>query len=173
MYTLTPDEKAIAIMIYSHTALIRGEAVVKENVRVSVWMRTDAAPEYIHLLKPQIIIANNSTTKIYSFSELYYSTSQALAYHLAPPAKDPLDYDESEANRVMQPVTLLVGPFLMNGNIRISSKVDLGTNIASSRMAWLSLYEVKITNPYLPQMGEIQVPMLLVRPGQVSYGLQS
>ena len=172
MYTPNPDEKTATIMIYSQTALIRGDAVVKETVRVSVWMRTDAAPEYIHLLNPQVILANNSATKVFSYSEIYYPTTQALAYHLAPPMKDPLDYDESEANRTMQPVTLLVGPFLMSGNIRISTKVDMGTSIASSRSIWMSLYNVKITNPYLPQMSEIQVPMLLARPGQVSFAVQ-
>ena len=173
MYTLAPDEKAAAVMIYSHTALIRGEAVVKQNVRVSVWMRTDAAPEYMHLLKPQVVVANNTTTKVYSYSEIYYPSSQAAAYHLAPPTQDPLDYDESEKNRIMQPVTLLLGPFMMKGSIRVSDKVDLGTNIASARAAWMSLYDVRISNPYLPQMGEVPVPMLLVRPGQVVFALQS
>jgi hypothetical protein len=173
MYTPTPDEKIAAIMIYSQSSIIRGDAVVKETVRVSVWMRTEAAPEFIHLLNPQVILANNSATKVFSYSEIYYPTSQALAYHLAPPLKDPLDFDESEINRIMQPVTVFAGPFLMNGSIRISTKVEMGTSIASSRTAWMSLYNVKITNPYLPQMGEIQTPMLLIRPGKVSFALQS
>ena len=173
MYTLAPDEKSAAVMVYSQSAIVRGEAVVKENVRVSVWMRTDAAPEYIHMLKPQVIIANNSATKMFSYSEIYFPTSQAIVFHLAPPQQDSLDYDESEANRVMQPVTLMAGAFFLNGNIRISTKVDMGTSIATARSVWMSLYNVKITNPYLPQMGEISVPMLLVRPGQVSFGLQS
>jgi hypothetical protein len=173
MYSPAQDEKTAALMLYSETGLVRGEAVVKESVRVSVWMRTDAAPEYIHMLNPQVIVANNSAVKVFTYSEIYFPAAHVLAYHLAPPANDPLDYDENEANRLMQPVTLMVGPFFMKGSIRISTKVDMGTSIASSRSVWMSLYETKISNPYLPQMGEIQVPMVLVRPNHVSFGLQT
>ena len=154
MYTPAQDEKTATIIIYSETGLVRGDAVLKVMVPlVSVWMRTEAAPEYIHLLDPQVIVANNSSTKVMKYSEIYFPADQVLAYHLAPPANDPLDYDEGEANRTMQPVDLLVGPFIMKGSIRISTKVDMGTSIASSRSVWMSLYETKISNPYIPQMG--------------------
>jgi hypothetical protein len=94
-----------------------------------------------------------------------------IGFHLTPPAHDPLDYDEIEKNRKMQPVTVLVGTFIFNGAIRISTLVDLGTSITSARTVWMSIYNVKISNPQLPQMGEVQVPMLVVRPGQVGFAL--
>jgi len=34
----------------------------------------------------------------------------------------------------------------------------------------MSIYEVTITNPYLPQMTGLQVPMALVNPLAVSFG---
>jgi hypothetical protein len=36
---------------------------------------------------------------------------------------------------------------------------------------WMSIYEAEISNPYLPQMPVISVPMLLVRPEQVSFAM--
>lgn len=171
MYTLTPDEKATSVMIYTRDTLVRGDLVTRQNVRVSVWLRTEGASEYMHLLKPQVVHLTGNSIKIATFSELYQPSSEVIAFHLTPPASDPLDYDESEQNRKMQPLSILVGSFIFNGFIRISTQVDLGTAIASGRAIWLSAYNSRISNPYLPQMGEIQVPMLVLRPGKVSFGL--
>jgi hypothetical protein len=42
-----------------------------------------------------------------------------------------------------------------------------------ARLTWLSLYEVEITNPYLPQMPPMQLPMMLVSPDHVSFAVDS
>jgi hypothetical protein len=171
MYSLAADEKASGVMIYTQNALIRGEAVTKQSNRVSVWLRTEGAPEYIHLLKTQAITLSGNAVRMQSYSEMYVPTIQIIGFHLTPPAHDPLDFDETEKNRKMQPITLLVGTFIFKGAIRISTQVDLGTSIASGRMVWMSIYDVKVSNSQLSQMGEVLVPMLLVRPGQVSFAL--
>lgn len=171
MYPLASDEKASPVMIYTQNTLIHGEAVTKQSSRVSVWLRTEGAPEYIHLLKPQVVNLSGSAIKVLSYSELYVPSSQIIGLHLTPPASDPLDYDETEKNRKMQPVSVLVGTFIFNGSIRISTQVDLGTSITSGRSVWMSIYEVRITNPLLPQMGEVHVPMMLVRPRQAGFAL--
>ncbi len=171
MYTLASDEKASAVMIYTQNTLIYGEAVTKQSSRVSVWLRTEGAPEYIHLLRPQVVNLSGSAVRVLSYSEMYVPTAQIIGLHLTPPASDPPDYDESEKNRKMQPVSVLVGTFIFNGAIRISTQVDLGTSITSGRTVWMSIYDVKITNPQLPQMGEMHVPMLVARPGQAGFAL--
>jgi hypothetical protein len=40
-----------------------------------------------------------------------------------------------------------------------------------ARVSWMSLYDVVITNPYLPQMPPMQVPMVLVNPSHVAFGV--
>lgn len=171
MYTLASDEKASGVMIYTQNTLVCGEAVTKQSSRVSVWLRTEGASEFIHLLKPQVINLNGSAAMTHSFSEMYLPVAQVIGFHLTPPAHDPLDYDESEMNRKMQPIIVLVGSFVFNGTIRISTQVDLGTSITSGRTIWMSIYDVKITNPQLPQMRVVEVPMLVVRPGLASFAL--
>jgi hypothetical protein len=158
-------------MIYTQNTLVRGEAVTKESTRVSVWLRTEGAPDYIHLFKPQVVNLSGNAVRVLNYLELFLPTTRIIGFHLIPPAHDPLDYDESEKNRKMQPVTVLVGTFIFNGAIRISTQVDLGTSITSARTVWMSIYDVKISNPQLPQMGEMQVPMLVVRPSQVGFAL--
>ena len=57
MYVLRPDEKTTPVMIYTRDSLVRGEVVTKQSVlRVNIWLRTDGAPKYMHVLKPQVIV---------------------------------------------------------------------------------------------------------------------
>lgn len=172
MYVLRPDEKTAPIMLYAQNSVIRGEAIVKQNIpRVNIWLRTDGAPRYMHILKPQVIVFGGNPPKAFSYSEIYFPTSEAIAFHSLPPFEEPLDYDPSEADREMDVVEMLVGTFVMKGKIRISTHMEVATTLEAARMSWMSVYDVWITNPYLPQMPALQVPMVLVHPSQVAFGL--
>ena len=172
MYILRPDEKTHLVMLYTLHSVVRGEAVVKQNVpRVNIWLRTDGAPRYIHILKPQVLVFGGSPVKALSYSELYFPTSEVIAFHTLPPTDEPLDYDLNEADRRMEPVDLLVGTFVMKGQIRISTHTEVDHTLESARVSWISVYDVSITNPYLPQMPALLVPMVLANPGHVSFGL--
>jgi hypothetical protein len=159
-------------MLYAQHNVVRGEAVVKQNVpRVNIWLRTDGAPRYIHILKPQILVFGGGPAKTLSYSELYFPTSQVIAFHTLPPVEEPLDYDPAEADRRMEAVDLLVGTFVMSGKIRISTHTEVDTTLESARVSWMSVYEVSITNPFLPQMSALQIPMVLINPAHVAFGL--
>ena len=171
MYILRPDERTTPVMLYTHQSVVRGEVITKESVhRVNIWLRTDGAPKYMHLLKPQVLVFGGSPVKSLSYSELYFPTSQLIAFHTMPPTDEPLDYEPSEANRMMQPLDVLVGTFVMKGKIRISTQTEVGTSLEVARVAWMSLYDATITNPYLPQMPPLQIPMVLVNPTHIAFG---
>lgn len=170
MYILRPDEKTTPVMLYTQNSVVRGEVVTTNNVlRVNIWLRTDGAPKYMHILKPQVLIFGGSPVKALSYSEIYFPTSQAIAFHTLPPVNEALDYEPTEANRTMEPVDAIVGTFLMKGKIRISSQTEVGTSLEVARISWMSLYDIMITNPYLPQMTGLQVPMALVNPTSVAF----
>jgi hypothetical protein len=170
MYILKPDEKTTSVMLYSPDRLVRGELVTKQSVlRVNIWPRTDGAPKYMHVLKPSVLVFGGSPVKSLSYSEIYFPTSQLIAFHTLPPTEEPLDYDLTEANRMMQDVEVLAGTFAMKGKIRISTHTEVVTSLEMARVAWMSLYEVEITNPYLPQMPPLHLPMTLVNPMHVSF----
>jgi len=98
MYILRPDEKTTPVMLYTHDTLVRGEAVTKHNVlRLNIWLRTDGAPKYIHLLKAQVLVFGGSVAKALSYSELYFPTLRVIGFHTLPPTEEPLDYDPDEA----------------------------------------------------------------------------
>lgn len=172
MYILRPDEKTSTVMLYAMHGVVRGEAVVKQNVpRVNIWLRTDGAPRYIHVLKPQVLVFGGSPVKASTYAELYFPTSQVIAFHTLPPTEEPLDYDPNEADRRLEVVDLMVGTFLMKGKIRISTHMEVSTSLEAAVVSWMSVYEVTITNPYLPQMPALQAPMVLVNPIHVTFGL--
>ena len=170
MYTPASDEKLTPVMLYTQNSLVRGEVVTKQNVlRVNIWLRTDGAPKYLHVLKPQVLVFGGAPVKPLSYAEIYYPTAQLIGFHTLPPTDEPLDYDPNEMNRMMQPVEALVGTFVMKGNIRISTQTDIGSSLEVARVAWMSMYEVEVTNPYLPQMPPLRVPMALVNPMQAAF----
>ncbi len=171
MYTLQPDEKTTPIMVYSHDKLVRGEVVTKDTIMVSRLMRTPAAPVFFHLLKANVVSLGGGAPRVNNFSELYFPTNQCLAYHMTPPQQDTLDYEANEQNRLMLPVSLMAGPFLLQGKIRVSAQLDLTSTLEGMRTPWLSLYEITITSPALPQL-RLEVPMALVEATHVSYGFE-
>lgn len=174
MYVLRPDEKVTPVMLYTHDTLVRGEAVSKQNVpRVNIWLRTDGAPKYMHILKPQVIVFGGTPVKPLSFSEIFFPTSQLIAFHTLPPTEEPLDYEPDEANRMMQDVKVLVGSFVVKGQIRISSQTELATSLEVARVSWMSVYNADVANPYLPQMPPVHVPMILVNPERVAFGVDA
>lgn len=174
MYVLRPDEKTTPVMLYTHDTVVRGEAVSKQNVpRMNIWLRTDGAPKYMHILKPQVIVFGGTPVRPLTFDELFFPTSQLIAYHTLPPTEEPLDYDPGEANRVMQEVDVLVGTFVVRGKIRISAQTELATSLEVARVSWMSVYEAEIANPYLPQMAVVKTPMMLVNPERVAFAVNS
>jgi hypothetical protein len=172
MYILRPDEKTCLVMLYTLQNVVRGEVVVKQNVlRVNIWLRTDGAPRYLHILKPQVLVFGGSPVKALTYSELYFPTSEVIAYHTLPPMHEPLDYESDETNRRMEDVDLVVGTFVMKGKIRTSTQTELDTTLESAVVSWMSIYDVSITNPYLPQMPALEAPMVLVNPNHIAFGL--
>jgi hypothetical protein len=170
MYTLAADEKTTLVLAYTHNMLVRGEAVTKDNVKVNVWLRTDGAPNYIHLLNAQVLVFGGGVPKSSTYTEFFLPTQDVVVFHLAPPSNEALDYAPDEKNRSMDAVNVLLGTFMLKGKIRYSSQTGLGSTLEVARTAWMSLYEVDVSNPSLPQL-VMHVPMLLMRPTQVSFGV--
>lgn len=170
MYTLQADEKITPVMIYSSDKLIRGEVVTKSSALVSRWLRTQGAPTYMHVLKANVLSFSSGAPRVNNFEEIYFPTIDCLAFHLTPPNVDPLDYETTEQNRIMQPMTLLAGSFLLQGKLRVSAMTDLPTTMEGNRLPWLSFYEISVSNPALPQM-HLNVPMALINAAHITYGI--
>ncbi|NJN80614.1 MAG: hypothetical protein HC797_09190 [Anaerolineales bacterium] len=126
MKPLASDEKLATVMVYTHHMFVRGEIVINENLRASIWLRTQNVLNYIHLLKPNVLLFAGAQPKSISYAEMFVSVNEVIAFHVAPPGEDPIDFDTSELNRVMQFADILLGSFTMKGKIRISTQKRLG-----------------------------------------------
>jgi hypothetical protein len=127
-------------------------------------MRSTIIPDHIHLLNARcLLIASGNPARAAFFKELHLPTAQIIAFHLTPPAKDPPDYDPSEPNRRMEPVTLLAGPYRLDGNLRLAGKTNLARYIDISHELFTSLYDVEISSPGLPSLGVVRVSFMLAR----------
>ncbi len=169
MYTLTPDEKTSLVMIYTQNTFVRGEAVTKQTVRINSWLRTQGMPEYIHVLRAQVLVFGGGGIKSLSYPEVYVPTATVIGFHLAPPASEGVDYAEDEKNRAPESVVALVGTFQFKGKLRVSSQTGLGPSLESSRSQWLSIYDAEVSNPGLPQMPPLTVQLILLNPKQVTF----
>ena len=169
MYELKPNEIKTPVMLYTENSLIHGMVITRDIIRISIYPRTESVPRYMHLLNAQQIHPAD-TVKSMKFNELFVPTTEIIGFHAAPNIEVELDYEESEANRRLVPVRALLGSFMLKSNIRISTQTELDNSLEVTTSSWLSLYEGSITNPYLPQMN-VKVPMLLVRPEKVAFGL--
>jgi hypothetical protein len=172
-YQLERDEKLTQVFIYTPNMFARGEVITKETMRVSTWLRTAAMPEYVHLMNAQVLIFGGGAPASSSFHEMLIPSHQISAFHLQPTLKDPLDYDETEQNRKMEPATALFGTFRIFGHMRMAAQLDVGKNMEVNRSTFLSFYDVEISNPSIPNMGVIRVPFALIRPAHAYLGLKT
>ena len=172
MYILRPDERTAPVMLYTKEAVVRGEVVVKESVhRINIWLRLDGVPKYMHVLTAQVLVFGGGPVRALSYPELCFPTGELIAFHTLPPTDEPLDYDPGEPNRMMESVDLLVGTFIMNGKIRISTQTEIGVSLEVARVTWMSLYDATISNPNLPHMPPLHAAMVLVNPNHVAFGI--
>ena len=169
MYELKPNEVKTPVMLYTENSLIHGLIITRDIIRVPIFPRTESVPRYFHLLNAQQIHPAD-TVKTIKLNELFVPTSEVIGFHVAPNIDVELDYEETEANRRLVPVRALLGSFMLESKFRISTLTALDISLEVTKTKWLSLYEATITNPYLAQMN-IQVPMFLVRPEKVAFGL--
>lgn len=169
-YQLSDDESVNQVMIYTTSTLITGEVVTKSLIRVSTWPRTPMIPQYITLYSALIVdMAHAGGAKQMQFRELYVPFSSVIAFHLRPPASDPIDYDPNEPMRKMEPVTALVGPFRFDGCVRMSSQTNLMKYLDVNKEVFTSMYEIEITPLGAGAMKPFHVPFALVRRDEILF----
>lgn len=163
-YQIEHDEKATSVMIYTDMQLILGDVITKKTIKVSSWLRTPALPQFIRLYDSSVLFFGvEGGQKPQPFRELLLPSPEIIAFHIKPPAQDPLDYDPNEPNRKMEPVSATIGHFRFDGNIRMSSQTNLERFLDVSKEDFISLYDARVFQPNNPSRGAFNVPYMLVR----------
>jgi hypothetical protein len=162
--TVNSDEKTAQVMIYTAQALWWGSIIMKERVRVNMWLRTGVAPEIIHMYNARMLLQGSAGKNApLPLKDVHIFTDDVLAYHLLPPETEPLDYDPAEPNRHFEGITAFSGAFRFEGNVILSNLHNIGRYIETTRERFLSMYEVEITYPLSPVQSPLKVPQVLVK----------
>jgi hypothetical protein len=168
-YTLGGDEKATPVMVYTMVNMTWGEVVTKGQVRVSTYLRT-LNPDYVSLYEARSMPVGATVNQALAFTEIHIRTPQVIGFHLLPNApSEPLDYDPSEANRKMEPVSVLVGPFRFDASMRISNMLTLAKYVEIFSDVYISLYDAAVTCPLMPGLGVVRAPLALIRRDAASF----
>lgn len=163
-YSVSDDERAVGLMLYTVSTLVWGEVVVKKAIRVSTWLRTNAAPDKLVLYNAKMLLTTTTgNVQPAGFREMIVPVSQINAYHLIPPASDPLDYDPTEPNRMMAPVLVLLGSSRISGSMRMTQQSNLQKYLDVAHESFTPIYDAEIKNFLLPSLGTLKVPYLQVR----------
>ncbi len=164
------DEKSYTVMAYMQDSVAWGNVVIKEQIRISTWLRTSAAPDFITIYEGKSLnTTGGGNPKPMSFPEIHLPTKSVLGFHALPPYSDPLDYDPSEPNRRMDPVSVIVGSFRFDALVRLSAITTLGKYIDVTREEFSVLYDLSITCLTVPVLGTMKVPFAIVRQELVTW----
>lgn len=163
-YSIPEGHKATSVVAYTHNLFIWGDVLTMDSIRVSTWLRTQAVPKFVHFLDAQVLaFGTGGSLKPTVHHELFIPSVEIAAFHLRPPAQDPLDYDPNEPMRKMEPVTALVGGFRFDGHLRMSSQTYLERFLEVAKETFVSMYNIQIMQPALPNLGVMRVPLCLLR----------
>lgn len=163
-------EKSVPVMLYTLTSMILGEVRIMNQIRASTWLKTSSAPDILQINDAKIILTTGSSpSKPIMCPEIHLPTIEVLAMHVLPPTSEPLDYDPTEPNRHLLPVSILFNAFKVDGSVWVSTRVDLAKFIELNREAFTSVYNIQISSPLFTSLPTIRIPMMICRQARVIF----
>ncbi|HIE56850.1 MAG TPA: hypothetical protein EYP88_01270 [Anaerolineales bacterium] len=169
---IADDEKLTATMFYTATSMIWGQVLSKQPIRISTWLLTDMAPNYLKLYDAKVLMIGGAQIPApVKFPVLYLQINNVNAYHLLPPASEPPDYDPDEPNRKMVPTTAMVGHFRFDGLTRMAAFSAADNYLAAAKAAFIPIYDSQMTCPLFPSIKGMKTPMVLLRQHRAMFAM--
>ncbi len=164
-YTLEGDDKATAVSVYTAKAVIRGTLVTRQMVRVSAWLRLPGLPDYASIYDATVVRGTGAGAPVVEqHREIHVAVPKIIALHLTPPAEEPVEYDQHEQNRKMEPVAALAGPFRFDGKLRMPVHMGLTKQMSMMRDPFIVLYDTVATSTFEPGHTMLPLPVVMLRP---------
>lgn len=153
-------ETTTGMMFYTSDGLIWGDIIHHEEVFPSRILVGVTVHEFISIYNAQVLFTTPSfISRPVRHAEMHVPSKKILGYHLLPPQVDQLDYDQTEPNRKMAPVTVYMGAFRIQASLRISEVTTVKSNIEVMKSEFLSLYNLEIRHNLKTEMQAIKSNM--------------
>ncbi len=169
---LGDNDKLTPAMFYTASSMVWGKVLSKKPIRVSTWLLTDMAPNYLTIYDAQVMLVGGVKPKSIKFPVLYLQIHNINAYHLIPPVSEPVDYDPNEPNRKMVPTTAIIEPFRFDGLTRMASFSTADNYLAAAKAEFITIYDARMTCPLVPSIKGAQTPMVLLRQHRVMFSME-
>lgn len=166
------NDKLTATMFYTTNSMIWGQVLSKKPIRVSTWLLTDMAPNYLTIYDAQALIIGGHKPVSLKFPVLHLQIFNVNAYHLIPPASEPPDYDPDEPNRKMVPTTAIIEHFRFDGFTRMAAFSNANNYLAAAKAEFVPIYDARMTCPLVPSIKGVQTPMVLLRQHRVMFAME-
>jgi hypothetical protein len=166
---LVDDDKLTPVMIYTSHSMVWGQAFSKQAIRVSTWLQTEMAPTYMKIYNTQLLLVGGSSAPTPAKHPVtHLQTSAINAFHLMPPFAEGADYDPSEPNRKLVPVSAYIGYFRFDGFARMAELTTMDNFLGAARGEYITIYDITMTCPLIPSIKGIKAPMVLLRQERVT-----
>ena len=163
-YTVRPDEKVSRVMIGTAHALIWGDLVTKEGVRLSVFLNTlaeDFVP--LHDVKALFLAPTQQVPPLER--ALLYVKLEEITIFFVMEDPEPLP-NETETQRY-EPMDVFAGSYQIEGKILKSPVATLENMLLVSRSAYMPVYEATIRHVAKPWLGSFSSSRVHVRRDKV------
>ncbi len=159
-YTLAPDEKATQVMIGTPDALIWGELVTKEQVRMSAYLNT-LAEEYVTLWNAKILflVPQEQSAPIERLAA--YIRQEEVLVFFAVHDEEPLP--EETPTRQYEPVEAAIGSYQIEGSLLKAPISTVQNTLLVSKATYMPIYEAVVRHVANPWLGSFSSSFIHVR----------
>ena len=159
-YTLAPDEKAIQVMIGTADALMWGDLVTKQQVRMSAYLNT-LAEEYISLFNAKILfLAPQEHAPPVERSSVHVRQEEVLVFFVRHD-EEPLP--EETQTRQYEPIEAVIGAFQIEGELLKSPISTVQNMLLVSKAVYMPVYNATVRHVAKSWLGTFSSSLVHVR----------
>ena len=159
-YTLAADEKATQVMIGTPDALIWGDLVTKEQVRISAYLNT-LAEDYVPLHNAKILfLAPQQQTPPIERSSVYIRQQEILIF-FAMHDDEPLP--EETQTRKYESVEAFAGSYQVEGTVLKAPISTMQNMLLVSKATYLPVYSATVCHVAKSWLGNFSTNLAHVR----------
>ena len=159
-YTLAQDEKAVQVMIGTADALIWGDLVTKEQVRMSAYLNT-LAEEYISLFDAKLLFLAPKEQMPPIERSSVHIRQQAILVFFVLHDEEPLP--EETQTRQYEPIEGFVGSYQVEGNLLKPPISSVQNTLIVSKSTYMPIYSATVHHVAKPWLGSFSSNLIHIR----------